>query len=154
MDLVPSALPTELRQLDTKFSSFMLFKLWVHFSACQLLSALCWCTLPCAYPTIHYPLSQYYWLRKLTTEQATDMAESKIRNSSFFCRICHCDDGDLISPCHCSGTVGLLHLSCLEKWLSTNGSQSCELCNFEFQVTCQAKPLRQVNKALLYWFFL
>ena len=76
--------------------------------------------------------------------QATGMAESKSRTSNFFCRICH-DDGDLISPCHCTGSVGLLHLSCLEKWLSTNGSQSCELCNYEFQVTCQTKPLTEVN---------
>ena len=43
-------------------------------------------------------------------------------SSGVFCRICH--DGDLdgdklISPCSCSGSVGLIHKACIEKWLST-----------------------------------
>ena len=68
----------------------------------------------------------------------------KSRTSNVFCRICH-DEGDLLSPCNCSGSVGLVHLTCLEKWLSTTGSQSCELCQYEFHVDCQTKSLRQVH---------
>lgn len=63
--------------------------------------------------------------------------------SSFFCRICH-DEGDLGSFCNCTGTVGLVHLACLEKWLSTIGSQSCELCHYEFQIDCKTKSIREV----------
>ncbi|CAF4813633.1 unnamed protein product, partial [Rotaria socialis] len=35
------------------------------------------------------------------------------------CRICY-STGDLqslISPCQCSGTMGILHQNCLERWL-------------------------------------
>ena len=64
--------------------------------------------------------------------------------SNFFCRICHDEGEDLLSPCNCTGTVGLVHLSCLEKWLSTIGSQSCELCHYEFQIDCKTKSIREV----------
>ena len=64
--------------------------------------------------------------------------------SNFFCRICHDEGEDLLSPCNCTGTVGLVHLSCLEKWLSTIGSQSCELCKYEFQIDCKTKSIREV----------
>eukprot|EP00093_Oithona_nana_P009373 09373.XXX_301164_301776_1 [CDS] Oithona nana genome sequencing. len=68
--------------------------------------------------------------------------------SNFFCRICHDEGEDLLSPCNCTGTVGLVHLSCLEKWLSTIGSQSCELCKYEFQIDCKTKSIREWFQAL------
>ncbi|KAL0160351.1 hypothetical protein M9458_044076, partial [Cirrhinus mrigala] len=38
------------------------------------------------------------------------------------CRICHegqdvCNSEGLLSPCDCTGTLGTVHKSCLEKWL-------------------------------------
>ena len=67
--------------------------------------------------------------------------------SGIFCRICH--EGDvaesLLSPCSCSGSVGfvcfmfmlnlivqvgLVHRSCLEKWLSSSQYDTCELCRY------------------------
>ncbi|KAL3245772.1 hypothetical protein MRX96_058298 [Rhipicephalus microplus] len=52
------------------------------------------------------------------------------------CRICH--EGDhslpLLSLCLCSGTMGLVHLLCLEHWLSTSGSETCEICHYRFNV--------------------
>ncbi|KAL7055922.1 hypothetical protein AAHC03_022856 [Spirometra sp. Aus1] len=53
----------------------------------------------------------------------------------FRCRICYeegTDDEPLISPCHCRGTVGLLHKSCLEKWLQLSQTLKCELCGYAY----------------------
>lgn len=69
----------------------------------------------------------------------------KSSTSRIFCRICYDDEGILISPCKCKGSMGLIHRECLEKWLSSspqlNTSSSypqtgecCELCGFRFQV--------------------
>lgn len=79
-----------------------------------------------------------------TTEKVsfTTPASSTSSPSRIFCRICH-DDGDLISPCRCCGSVGLIHLSCLEKWLSTSNQSGCEICGHEFVVEKQAKPFSQ-----------
>lgn len=53
-----------------------------------------------------------------------------------YCRICQEDDTHekLYSPCMCAGSVGFVHISCLEKWLRTNGRTQCELCSFSFPV--------------------
>ncbi|XP_037283392.2 E3 ubiquitin-protein ligase MARCHF3 [Rhipicephalus microplus] len=57
-------------------------------------------------------------------------------SSGPICRICH--EGDhslpLLSLCLCSGTMGLVHLLCLEHWLSTSGSETCEICHYRFNV--------------------
>ena len=64
-------------------------------------------------------------------------------SSGVFCRICH--DGDLdgdklISPCSCSGSVGLIHKTCIEKWLSTVNQDTCEICKQKFLVSRKSKP--------------
>ncbi|OMJ90638.1 hypothetical protein SteCoe_6913 [Stentor coeruleus] len=66
------------------------------------------------------------------------------------CRICLSDDSNvlnpLISPCYCTGTMGLVHIDCLQHWLkskitfnSTHNikvykwkSLECELCKFKY----------------------
>merc|ERR1712212_387963 len=68
--------------------------------------------------------------------------EGKSKTSAFFCRICH-DDGDLISPCHCTGSVGLIHVTCLERWLSTDGKSACEICKFDYQVVRRFKSFSE-----------
>ncbi|XP_043465795.1 E3 ubiquitin-protein ligase MARCHF2-like, partial [Leptopilina heterotoma] len=35
---------------------------------------------------------------------------------------------------HLQGTVGAIHLTCLEKWLEESNRSSCELCGHDFQV--------------------
>ncbi|KAK7009638.1 hypothetical protein BgiMline_001176 [Biomphalaria glabrata] len=63
-------------------------------------------------------------------------SDSGIHNEVDCCRICQ-EDGTyekLISPCYCSGTVGFMHMSCLETWLGLNGRTACELCLFPFPV--------------------
>lgn len=73
------------------------------------------------------------------------------------CRICLnediSDENPLITPCSCSGSMGLVHLECLQKWLSSkvasresNNSASyswksleCELCKFKYPDRIQIK---------------
>ena len=64
-------------------------------------------------------------------------------SSGVFCRICHdgdLDEDKLISPCSCSGSVGLIHRTCIEKWLSTVNQDTCEICKQKFLVTRQSRP--------------
>ncbi|MBN3318388.1 MARH3 ligase, partial [Atractosteus spatula] len=64
-------------------------------------------------------------------------------NDRPMCRICHEGNGqeDLLSPCECTGTLGTIHRSCLEHWLSASNTSFCELCHFKFNVERKARPL-------------
>ncbi|NWX43760.1 MARH3 ligase, partial [Steatornis caripensis] len=59
------------------------------------------------------------------------------------CRICHegSSQEDLLSPCKCTGTLGTIHRSCLERWLSSSNTSYCELCHFRFAVERKPRPL-------------
>lgn len=63
------------------------------------------------------------------------------------CRICHEGAGGetLLSPCDCTGTLGKVHKSCLEKWLSSSNTSYCELCHTEFTIERRPQPLTQVR---------
>ncbi|XP_062303692.1 LOW QUALITY PROTEIN: E3 ubiquitin-protein ligase MARCHF4 [Osmerus eperlanus] len=52
------------------------------------------------------------------------------------CRICFQgpEQGELLSPCRCSGSVRCTHELCLIKWISERGSWSCELCYYKYHV--------------------
>ena len=68
---------------------------------------------------------------------------SQLSDSGLFCRICHCGEGEgerLISPCHCSGSMGLVHRSCIEKWLSSVNKDTCELCQQKYRVSRHSRP--------------
>lgn len=71
--------------------------------------------------------------------------EKRFHSPGPICRICH--DGDkeeaLLSPCNCSGSMQLVHKSCLEKWLSTSNSDHCELCMKELPIRKEARPIWQ-----------
>lgn len=77
--------------------------------------------------------------RKGSEEQSISSSLSKgteIREScGLMCRICHggFEEGDLIRPCKCTGTVKYAHQSCILNWVSKSGNQSCELCKFKFR---------------------
>lgn len=61
------------------------------------------------------------------------------------CRICH-EGGSsegLLSPCDCTGTLGTVHKSCLEKWLSSSNTSYCELCHTEFSIERRPRPLTE-----------
>lgn len=57
-----------------------------------------------------------------------------IRTNSQFCRICRESEskGALVTVCQCKGTMGVVHLNCLEVWLDEKGIESCELCRFQY----------------------
>ncbi|XP_018408071.1 PREDICTED: E3 ubiquitin-protein ligase MARCH4 [Nanorana parkeri] len=52
------------------------------------------------------------------------------------CRICFQgpEQGELLSPCRCDGSVKCSHQPCLIKWVSERGSWSCELCYYKYHV--------------------
>ena len=63
------------------------------------------------------------------------------------CRICY-STGDLqslIAPCECSGTMGILHQNCLERWLEISNTTKCEICQHEFEVIRYPKSLFYVK---------
>ncbi|XP_041970832.1 E3 ubiquitin-protein ligase MARCHF4-like isoform X2 [Aricia agestis] len=55
------------------------------------------------------------------------------------CRICHGGDsisefGQLVSACSCKGTIGKVHVACLETWLTESGKSRCELCSMSYAI--------------------
>nr|CAH7746245.1 unnamed protein product [Callosobruchus chinensis] len=67
-------------------------------------------------------------------------ADSK-SSTEFICRICHGGDSedDLLTPCRCRGTVALVHLKCLERWLRESSHSTCELCNHHYKIIREPK---------------
>ena len=80
--------------------------------------------------------------------------------SAVKCKIC-IDDGDLIqSPCNCTGSVGLVHVTCLETWLSKSNTRECELCKHGIDVYLRNRTFSEVcnklhneSKGFYYIFF-
>ncbi|KAH8033319.1 hypothetical protein HPB51_009518 [Rhipicephalus microplus] len=80
-------------------------------------------------------------------------------SSGTTCRICQEGDqkAQLVSPCSCSGTIGFVHVSCLERWLNERDVDYCELCGTSYKVctarksrkACHADPSVQVRKVAL-----
>lgn len=94
----------------------------------------------------------------IDSSRSTESTFSNTSTGSLCCRICH--DGNsleqLIHACDCSGSIGLVHPICLEKWLSQSARESCELCQYEFQTTKTVKNFYQVSKRtfdIWNWFF-
>ncbi|XP_076101744.1 uncharacterized protein LOC143071377 isoform X1 [Mytilus galloprovincialis] len=78
--------------------------------------------------------------RSTQTSKARRSMDSS--SSEAVCRICH-EGGSteqLFSPCYCSGSIGLLHVSCLQRWLGSSNKTCCELCHFQFKVERSPKP--------------
>ncbi|XP_015760188.1 PREDICTED: E3 ubiquitin-protein ligase MARCH3-like [Acropora digitifera] len=65
------------------------------------------------------------------------------------CRICHNAGGKqggrepLHKVCWCRGTMGEVHKSCLELWLSAVHNDRCPVCHFHFQTNRVYKPISQ-----------
>ncbi|OWR50929.1 E3 ubiquitin-protein ligase MARCH3 [Danaus plexippus plexippus] len=83
--------------------------------------------------------------------------DEKFSNHSLedMCRICHSGEGvsgelgNLISACSCRGTIGRVHIKCLERWLTESGKTRCELCGTKY-VTRRVHKFG-VLKALAMW---
>ncbi|XP_072104987.1 E3 ubiquitin-protein ligase MARCHF9-like [Hemitrygon akajei] len=71
-----------------------------------------------------------------TGMDSVSLSSSESGMRSPLCRICFQgpDQGDLLSPCRCDGSVRCTHQPCLIRWISERGSWSCELCYFKYQV--------------------
>ncbi|XP_053453500.1 E3 ubiquitin-protein ligase MARCHF4 [Nycticebus coucang] len=56
------------------------------------------------------------------------------------CRICFQgpEQGELLSPCRCDGSVKCTHQPCLIKWISERGCWSCELCYYKYHVVAMS----------------
>ena len=52
---------------------------------------------------------------------------------------------DLITPCKCAGTMGHVHSTCLEKWLSRTARTFCELCNHNFRTVIEKSSFKEVS---------
>lgn len=71
-------------------------------------------------------------------------------NGQISCRICLGDETDNLNPllslCYCTGSMGIIHISCLQEWLGSKLSKSivnhintyewktleCEICKFKY----------------------
>lgn len=74
---------------------------------------------------------------------------SLISNTADACRICHCEgeiDAPLISPCECLGSLRYVHQACLQQWIKSANTKSCELCKHDFHMTTKVKPFQKWQK--------
>uniref|UniRef100_A0A8D3B2H9 RING-CH-type domain-containing protein n=1 Tax=Scophthalmus maximus TaxID=52904 RepID=A0A8D3B2H9_SCOMX len=85
-----------------------------------------------------------HYLTDVPSEEVAAVADS-VCAEELFCRICHEGraSGELLSPCECSGTLAMVHRSCLEQWLATSNSGHCELCNHQFALERLPKRLSE-----------
>lgn len=89
------------------------------------------------------------------TESVTlDLNQSRAAEISepLTCRVCYGSENKceiLIEPCHCKGTVAKVHRQCLEKWMDSSGSQTCELCLFKFDV--ESKRRYRMFESIAIW---
>jgi len=80
----------------------------------------------------------------------TSSSSSSLKDGKPMCRICHSNSGlnktsgsrDLITPCKCNGTLKMVHRNCLERWVRTADTKSCELCHYRFDMKSSFPPFR------------
>lgn len=79
------------------------------------------------------------------SDQSQEADPSSTDSEELFCRICHegPGSGPLLSPCDCSGTLALVHQSCLEHWLTASNSSHCELCQHHYSLERQPKAFSE-----------
>ncbi|KAG7214602.1 hypothetical protein INR49_010494, partial [Caranx melampygus] len=93
--------------------------------------------------------TQAQYIAKVTAKDgrplSTVVKAVSLQSDVGMCRICHEGAGGetLLSPCDCTGTLGKVHKSCLEKWLSSSNTSYCELCHTEFTIERRPQPLTQ-----------
>ncbi|XP_074647464.1 E3 ubiquitin-protein ligase MARCHF8-like isoform X2 [Tubulanus polymorphus] len=82
-----------------------------------------------------------------TAAERCDSTLSNVSNwGADICRICHCEsepDSPLISPCLCSGSLKYVHQMCLQQWIKSADTKSCELCKYVFVMKAKVKPFRK-----------
>ncbi|CAG9821963.1 unnamed protein product [Phaedon cochleariae] len=68
-------------------------------------------------------------------------SNSSTTSRCHICRICHGGDSmdDLLTTCRCRGSIALVHLKCLERWLRESNHSSCELCQHHYKIVREPK---------------
>lgn len=59
------------------------------------------------------------------------------------CNICRQEDipVNLLTPCHCKGTIGFVHFECVKRWIETSGTDRCGSCKQQYRkLVVQKKP--------------
>ncbi|KAK0183384.1 hypothetical protein PV327_001432 [Microctonus hyperodae] len=75
-----------------------------------------------SFPPITVPHPMWEWPKQTATR--VDSQLSTLSSYSYL--------GPLISVCKCRGTVALVHVECLERWLTESGHTRCELCGYRY----------------------
>ncbi|XP_022334459.2 uncharacterized protein LOC111131299 isoform X1 [Crassostrea virginica] len=80
--------------------------------------------------------------RQQASDTSTQIFSLNSSISEPVCRICHgtSNTEQLMSLCYCAGTIGLMHVSCLQRWLGSSNKTQCELCRFNFAMERKPKP--------------
>lgn len=67
-----------------------------------------------------------------------ELKSQGLRSKQAMCNICRqgSEDGELISPCQCTGSMGHVHFECLKVWIETSYTNQCYTCKVEYQHPC------------------
>lgn len=66
------------------------------------------------------------------------------------CRICRYFRSDMqliASPCMCSGSVGFVHLKCLQRWIRFKSDNHCEICHEEYSIPPEKRNYKQLFRS-------
>ncbi|XP_034948172.1 E3 ubiquitin-protein ligase MARCHF2-like isoform X2 [Chelonus insularis] len=94
------------------------------------------------FPPVTIPQQIWEWSKQTTT---TPRVDSQISNFSTYAYL-----GPLISACKCRGTVALIHVECLERWLTESGHSRCELCGHKYST--KRVPRHGIFQSIWIWF--
>ncbi|XP_078280208.1 E3 ubiquitin-protein ligase MARCHF2 [Rhinoraja longicauda] len=116
---------------------------------CHLPGSLCDCTAAFSKTVAPADAGRPPYITQVTAKNgrllSTVVKPLGTQSDGPICRICH--EGNnlegLLSPCGCTGTLGAVHKTCLERWLSSSNTSYCELCQTEFLIERKPRPLRE-----------
>jgi len=70
------------------------------------------------------------------------------------CRICRLDEeeGPMLSPCLCKGSIALVHAKCLQQWMESRGGEvaasvTCEVCHQRYRISVSRHVTCSLAKA-------
>jgi len=74
------------------------------------------------------------------------MSNSDSENNA--CRFCLEEEGQMISPCYCKGTMKYVHRECLNIWRSqnTNAFNQCTQCHFQYIIEDVGNSVEDANR--------
>lgn len=66
--------------------------------------------------------------KSLSSDHNSSPPRTKSSTSSKACRYCFETNGDLISPCKCSGSQSFVHIDCMREWIQRSSQVNCGIC--------------------------